>query len=152
MKFFVGIVIGSVFAAMSVAHGSELRVPSPPAKTSNCGDECYALHHPRARALKPLPCVPIRFVSKSGTVVVTLKYRNGTTFTDSKTVDGGVSQFCYGEFRFVELSRIELCDNDKNAWFDEKEVAGVRQRPKSEGIFMCLMGKDWCSTHKPGDT
>jgi len=151
MKLFVGIILGFVLA-FSQAYATELKAPPPIAKERNCGDKCYALRHPRPRELKPLPCIPIKFVSNAGTVVLTLKYRDGTKYTDSKPVPAGVNQFCYGAFRFYDLTRIELCDDNFNAWLDERELIGTRMRPQSEGVFMCLKGKDWCSTHKPGNT
>jgi hypothetical protein len=118
-------------------------------------DKCDLMKHPRERVLKPITCVPIKFVRNPvpGSVVVTIAYRDGRVFSDTKRISTGDGQFCFGPHRFVNVSRIELCDADKSAVFDRNIPSHVAYqeggRNPYQGITLCLRGSEWCSKHSP---
>jgi len=135
-----------VLASVVLVWGSGAS-KADPARHNCLGTTCRAYHHPRPRALKPLPCIPIRFLQwHPDTVVATITYADGhKSKSDSKNA-GTTGQFCYGVFRFHEATQVELCNTDANAILTKEQIEMGLHRVHRDWR-LCLKGSEWCGTH-----
>ncbi|MBM3261009.1 hypothetical protein FJY93_01180 [Candidatus Kaiserbacteria bacterium] len=139
-----------IFVISAAMIASMCTILQAPAKDGSCKNEaCRAYHHPRPRALKPLPCIPINFDQwHPDSVVASITYAGGRKWTDPKPVHTTRGRFCYGAFRYRNAVEIQLCNTDNKAVLSEADIgAGLNRAPP--GWILCLKGSAWCNSHTP---